>query len=129
MITEADPPNRLELAFSIVQNGRLLDYLGDNPYLFPMKRIENLSSASGSLDLPPFFIFHGENDSAVPAEGSRKFVSLLRHRFPDARVRLYIQDGDHGFDADATLETPWLEEGLGLISSNWLTSTPGLSHL
>lgn len=128
--TEADPPTRLELAFSIVQNGRFLDYLGrDNPDLFPMERIENLSLASGRLELPPLFIFHGEQDSAVPAEGSRKFVSLLRERFPNARVRLHIQDGDHGFDADATLETPWLKEGLSFISSNWGTSTPGLSHL
>lgn len=101
VVTAADPPERLELAFSIVQNGRFLEFFGaHNSDLFPMERIETFTVAE-TAELPPFFIFHGEQDSAVPAEGSRRFVSLLRERFPDNKNQLYIQSGDHGFDVDA----------------------------
>jgi len=120
-ITAVDPPDRLELAFSIVQNGLFLDVLGaEDKYLFPMDRIEDLLSAGKSIRLPPMFIFHGEQDSAVPIEGSRKFVQFLRRMAPTTSVMLYTQDGDHGFDAGATLETPWLRDRLARISAAWL---------
>ena len=128
-VTAADPPERLELAFSIVQNGRFLEFFGNqNSHLFPMERLESLAVAEAA-ELPPFFIFHGEQDSAVPAEGSRRFVSLLRERFPKNKNQLHIQDGDHGFDIDATLETPWLRAGLSMVSSTWLHSPSGMPHL
>jgi acetyl esterase/lipase len=118
-VTAADPPDRLELAFAIVQNGRLLEFLGNKSSdLFPLERLKKLA-ASNQLSLPPFFIFHGKQDSAVPVDGSRRFASLLQETVPDVNVRLYIQDGDHGFDADATMETLWLREGLAMISRKW----------
>ncbi|KAF3402193.1 hypothetical protein DPV78_004645 [Talaromyces pinophilus] len=122
-VTAADPPDRLELAFAIVQNGRLLEFLGNkSPDLFPLERVRKLAAASNEQlsSLPPFFIFHGEQDSAVPVDGSRRFASLLQETLPDVNVRLYIQDGDHGFDEDATMETPWLREGLAMISRRWI---------
>lgn len=119
-ITSADPPESLELAFAIVQNARFLEFFGiENSELFPLERIERLGSL-GALSLPPTFIFHGEQDSAVPVDGSRKFVALLREISPNSQVQLHMQDGDHGFDADSTLETPWLRDGLGVASKEWL---------
>lgn len=129
VVTTANPPDRLELAFSIVQNGRFLEFFGtDTPDLFPMERAKRLA-ASGESKIPPFFIFHGKQDSAVPVDGSHRFASLLRQNFPDGLVQLHVQDGDHGFDSDATLNTPWLRNGLSVISAAWLNSTPGVSHL
>lgn len=122
--TAEDPPGRLKLAFSIVQNGRFLEFFGsNNPVLFPMERLQTMHPSS-LLQLPPFFIFHGEQDSAVPAEGSRRFISLIREKAPHIATHLHIQDGDHGFDVDATLDTPWLEDGLVMISKAWLNSEP-----
>jgi acetyl esterase/lipase len=96
-----------------------LEFLGNKSSdLFPLERLKKLA-ASNQLSLPPFFIFHGEQDSAVPVDGSRRFASLLQETVPDVNVRLYIQDGDHGFDADATMETLWLREGLAMISRKW----------
>ncbi|KAL4906339.1 hypothetical protein BDW74DRAFT_177353 [Aspergillus multicolor] len=120
IVTAADPPERLKLAFSIFQNGRVLDFLGQEPDLFPLQRVEKLAE-EGSLDLPPLFLFHGEQDSAVQCEGTRRFADLLlRCGIKGEDVRVYIQDGDHGFDSDATLETGWLKEGLAMISRAWL---------
>lgn len=120
-ITAADPPDRLELAFSTVQNGKFLDVFGSKDReLFPIERLQDLISTGENVPLPPMFIFHGEQDSAVPVDGSKKFVRLLREKLPHARIMFYTQDGDHGFDADATLETPWLRDGLERISKMWL---------
>ncbi|RAH66724.1 alpha/beta-hydrolase [Aspergillus aculeatinus CBS 121060] len=87
VITAADPPDRLRLAFAIVQNGRFLEFFGspDDYGLFPMERIERLAAA-GRLELPPLFVFHGEQDSAVPVDGTRRFVALLRQLSPTAQV-------------------------------------------
>ncbi|KAI2671609.1 hypothetical protein CBS147355_8601 [Penicillium roqueforti] len=120
--TAADPPDRLKLAFSIFQNGRLLEFLGSEDYLFPMKRVENLAAAGG-LKLPPTFIFHGKQDSAVPFEGSQRFFDLVREKAPDAIVKLHGLDADHGFDFATTLETDWLKDGLEIITGAWLGST------
>lgn len=128
VVTAANPPDRLKLAFSIFQNGRLLEFLGSDDYLVPMNRIENLAS-SGSLKLPPTFIFHGKQDSAVPFEGSERFFNLVREKAPDAIIKFHGQDGDHGFDFATTLETDWLKEGLETISKAWLAPTTMYSNL
>lgn len=133
IVTAADPPERLRLAFSIFQYGRLFEFLrpadgGGDPRFFPMDRVERLA-VLGRLELPPLFLFHGEQDSAVPAEGTRKFASLLQGLGHKGDVKVYIQDGDHGFDYNATLETGWLKDGLGMISKAWIGCNGGISHL
>ncbi|KIW36497.1 uncharacterized protein PV06_11264 [Exophiala oligosperma] len=129
VVTEADPPDRMELSFCIVQNGRYLDFFGTGPRgLFPMDRItdsQDADAASEGAELPPMFIFHGEQDSAVPAEGSQRFVQALRKNRPRARVHLEIQPGDHGFDFSATLQTDWLKQGLKVVGPAWLGSEYG----
>ncbi|KAJ6185112.1 hypothetical protein N7519_006413 [Penicillium mononematosum] len=114
VVTAADPPNRLKLAFSVFQNGRLPEFLGSEDHLFPMNRVENLA-ATGTLKRPPTFIFHGKQDSAVPFEGSQRFVDL-REQAPSAIINFHGQVGDHGFDFATTLETDWLKEGSEVIS-------------
>lgn len=127
-VTAADAPERLKLAFSIFQNGRLLEFLGsENPDLFPMERIRRLA-AMKRLELPPLFIFHGEEDSAVPAEGSKRFISLLHQQGHAGQMKLHIQDGDHGFDFDATLQTGWLRDGLEMISKAWVGCENDIPH-
>lgn len=119
MPTAANPPGRLDLAFAIIQNGRFLQFCGiENPNLFPMDRLR-IMCPSLLAQLPPMFIFHGEQDSAVPVEGSRKFIALVHDKVKDPKIHLHVQEGDHGFDVDATLDTPWLRDGLVMISEAW----------
>ncbi|PLB49689.1 alpha/beta-hydrolase [Aspergillus steynii IBT 23096] len=120
--TAANPPDRVELAFSIVQNGRFLEFFGTDRSLFPMVRIEDELKRNPGFQLPPMFILHGEQDSAVPVDGSRKFVQFLQKNMPDTQVILHTEDGDHGFDALATLDMPWLKSALAMISKEWLGS-------
>lgn len=121
--TEATPPDRLALSFAIVQQGRYLDFLGSrNPRLFPMRRIQDLHDADGEgrgRNLPPMFLFHGQQDSAVPCAGTVAFEKQMRMLRPEARMRVCFQPGDHGFDAEAKLETPWLRDGMADVVEAW----------
>lgn len=129
-ITEADPPSRLEFALAAVQTGRYQQLLGNDPELFPLERIRKMGlspSIGGSASaFPPTFILHGEQDSAVPVGGTHTFVRLLKEADPTVQVHVAIRPGDHGFDAMATLDEPWLKEGLDFIADAWQfpTSSP-----
>lgn len=118
-----DPPDRLELSFAIVQNGRFHEFLNEaNIRCFPLDRLDDAEDADGQNEgalLPPIFIFHGEEDSAVPATGTKTFVEKFRERRSKAKILFTMQPGDHGFDGDATLRTPWLAEGLKFIGEAW----------
>ena len=114
IVSSANPPARWDLAIGIVQNGRYLEFFGTEPDLFPLEKLDQVSS------IPPMFIFHGNEDSAVPVEGSEKFVEALKSTHPATSVLLKTPPGNHGFDVPATLETDWLKEGLAFVSEHWL---------
>jgi hypothetical protein len=123
-ITEADPPVRLDSAMAVVHNGRYLELLGQDPELFILDRIERMGSTlnPGRSLLPPLFLLHGEEDSAVPVDGTRKLVDSLQRFDPGTNIHLAIRPGDHGFDFTATIDEPWLREGLDFVVSPWLDS-------
>lgn len=127
-ITEADPPARLEFALAAVQTGRYQQILGNSPELFPLEMIRETGlppniNGSGSA-FPPTFILHGQQDSAVPVSGTEKFVTLLKEVDPTVQLHVAIRPGDHGFDAFATIEEPWLKKGLDFIENAWQVSVP-----
>lgn len=122
-ITGADPPTRLDLALAIVQNGRVLEFLGDDPELFPLERLragDLRPSDDGKPLLPPLYILHGRHDSAVPVDGTIKFLELSKEVDKKTKVHAVIQDGDHGFDFMATTRDAWMREGLDFIAREWL---------
>lgn len=125
-ITEADPPSRLEFALAAVQTGRYRQLLGESPELFPLERIRKmglLPSISGTgVRFPPTFILHGQQDSAVPVNGTQQFVARLKEADPTVQLLVAIRPGDHGFDALATLNEPWLKQGLDFVTHAWQIS-------
>ncbi|KAJ5927541.1 hypothetical protein N7516_009314 [Penicillium verrucosum] len=121
VVTATNPPDRLKLAFSVFQNGRLVEFLGSEDNLFPMNRVENLAAA-GTLQLPPTFISHGKQDSAVPFEGSQRFFDLVREKAPGAVIKLHGEDGDHGFDFATTLDTDWRRSQRLGLATQWSIS-------
>ncbi|KAJ3532420.1 hypothetical protein NM208_g8446 [Fusarium decemcellulare] len=128
-VTEADPPTRLDSAIAVVQNGRFLELLGQEPELFVLERIKSgllPPREAGKTLLPPLFLLHGEQDTAVPAEGTRKLADLLWKVDPQAKLHVAIQPGDHGFDFTATTRDAWLREGLDFVTGPWLN---GKSHI
>ncbi|KAJ7583905.1 Alpha/Beta hydrolase protein [Mycena floridula] len=115
VVSSAEPsPLRMDLCVAINQHGRYLEFLGTEPECFPFERIEHVGA------IPPMLIIHGTEDSTVPVEHSRRFVDKVKQFLPDTKVKLVTVPGDHGFDKDANLETPWLKEGLKMITSEWL---------
>lgn len=130
-ITEADPPSRLREALATVQTGRLLELMGDDPELFVLERIRSGKlppRREGEPLLPPLFILHGENDSAVPIDGTLKLLKYLEEdeggQGARTRVHAAIRPGDHGFDASATPNDGWLKDGLDFVRAEWLGGDP-----
>ena len=114
VVTSAYLPERLDLVCSIVQNGRVTEFLGESQELFPVEMV-TLADA-----MPAVLIVHGREDSVVPVIGSERFVEALRKKLPGSPVKLTVRAGDHGFDGDATLEDEWLKEDVEFITGYWL---------
>ena len=114
VVSSATPMDRIELACSIVQNGRMLEFLGDDPGLFPIEAVEKVGW------FPPILILHGIEDTAVPTVGSKRFVEALKKSCPRTPVRLTLRPGDHGFDEGVTLETEWFKPDVRFVVEHWL---------
>ncbi len=115
IVTSADPPDRRNLMFASVQQGRILEFLGEDTSLFPLETIESAKT------FPPLFIYHGRDDSIVPAEGTEQFVKKFRRLLPDAKLVFKLEPGEHGMDHETDIKEPWLQEGLELVTIEWLT--------
>jgi acetyl esterase/lipase len=117
IVTSAEPPARMHIALSIAQQGRTLEFFGADERLFPVSVLQTLD------DMPFVLILHGKDDTAVPVEGSVRFAELVRQKFGSGKVDLRIEPGEHGFDGSATLDMPWLKEGLNRVTELWLGKT------
>ncbi|KAH6952258.1 Alpha/Beta hydrolase protein [Fusarium avenaceum] len=85
-------------------------------HLFPLERLEDgMRFPRGGV-----FVWHGEGDSVVPVKGSVKFEQAVRELDPELVFRLTLRDGEHGFDASASIDDRWMEEGLRGLVEAWL---------
>ena len=66
------------------------------------------------------FVWHGESDSAVPVEQSRKLARKMKEIQPEATFTLAERPGDHGFDAESKIDDEWMKEGLDPLVKAWL---------
>jgi acetyl esterase/lipase len=115
---------RFPIAASVIQQGRLLDFFGQDRGLLPLEQFEDNAVPK---NLPPIWVLHGRQDSAVPIEGTEKLVKALRAFGEDGeRLHVSIEDGEHGFDNHAagtgeaaTLETPWVKQGIEFVEQYW----------
>lgn len=114
IVTSAEPPARLDIAMSLVQQDVRGEFFGTDDRLYPTKVMQKVES------IPQLLIMHGRQDTGVPVEWSEKFVKLVKEKFGDEKVDLVIEDGQHGFDVAETLETSWVKEGLVKITEAWL---------
>lgn len=118
IVVSADPRfERGPLMFCMIQHGLFKDYFDVNERrLFPIDRIEDGDK------LPPAggLIWHGEQDSVVPVEGSILFSNIVNKHNPDANLKLIVRPGDHGFDGAAKLSDEWMERAVGPYVAAWL---------
>ena len=118
IVASADPQfDRGPLMFCMIQHGLFGEYFDMNERRqFPVDRIEdgNRLPAAGGL------IWHGEKDSVVPVEGSILFSDTVNKHNPDAKLKLIVRPGDHGFDGTAKLGDEWLDEAVRPYVTAWL---------
>jgi hypothetical protein len=105
----------MDLAISVIQQGKFVEMIGDDTNLFPMGRLDLVK------DIPPMFMIHGKNDSMVPYRSSEAFVEKMKRTHPHVRAwKKAIPGCEHRQDLKADLDTPWLKEGLDFITPFWL---------
>jgi acetyl esterase/lipase len=121
VVSEVVPPERFPLAVAMVQQGRWTEFLGEGEELFPMKIVEEMGKEEAAR-VPFMFLFHGVDDSAVPVQGSEKFVERVREKLGEGRVIFYAEPGEHGFDAEVGVEERWMRDGLERVTREWLGS-------
>jgi acetyl esterase/lipase len=117
IVTSSDPYARLPLAIVTLQNGLFPEILGKEDEIYPARVLEKMT---GKEKIPFLFVMHGTEDTAVPCEESKKFVSAWEGKFGKGSVLGKFESGEHGFDGSASLETPWMKEGLAGVTKAWI---------
>lgn len=117
VVTSAMPPARSEIFASMLQQGSFGKFFGDDSRLYPieMLKLDRVES------VPPTWILHGKQDSAIPIDGTYRYVKVLKEKLADAKVHLSYREGDHGFDnlPPARLDEEWVKEGVAFINQYW----------
>jgi acetyl esterase/lipase len=115
IVSSVTPPDRMDLAISVIQQGKFVEMIGDDTNLFPMERLDLVKN------IPPMFMIHGKNDSMVPYRSSEAFVEEMKKTHPHVKVLHNAVSGyEHRLDLKADLDTSWLKEGLDFITRFWL---------
>lgn len=117
VVTEATPPERLELALSVLQQGRIRALIGGDESMLPLEALKG-----GKAELPPTWVYHGNEDDVVPKSGTEKFVAIMREHYPAVEVLEQYPSGNHGFDVgykDPLLDEEWIREGEEFIGKFW----------
>lgn len=126
VVTERVPRDtELDLYKAMLYEGKYTAVLtkGSSPSeeskLFPRENLARISPSDRGRQAP-LWIFHGKADSVVPARGTEVFVRELKAQYPDWDVLVqFEEDAEHGFDAEANKDTPWVEEGLQWVAKYW----------
>lgn len=112
VVTEAQ---RVELMFSIVQHGRMLDLIGpQETRIFLEDRVKN------GEKFPPLFVIHGETDTSVPFEDAAALLKLAQEKDAGLELCFTHPEGEHGFDANFTVDNPILADGVKFVKDKWL---------
>ncbi|KAK9489517.1 Alpha/Beta hydrolase protein [Lipomyces doorenjongii] len=83
ILTAADPPERMVIGLSLLQQKRKAEFFGTDERLFAMKVLEK-------LDTVPFtLLLRGEDDSAVPVDYSIKVAEAIKERGQRERIASY----------------------------------------
>ena len=118
VVFTSDPRmERGPLFFTMVQHGLYPTYLDSSTNkAFPLERL----NAGERFPQGGVFIWHGESDSVVPIEQSRKLARKIQEVLPATNFTLVERPGDHGFDAETKIDEDWIKKGLDPLVKAWL---------
>ena len=115
VVSGAAPPGRLDLMSAVAVYGKFCDFLGHDRKFYPIEAIET------ATHFPSMWLLHGRDDELLPVEPSVAFVEKVRELFPDTKVKLTVEDGNHGFDGEKSVDKyPWLKDGVEWLVKEWL---------
>jgi acetyl esterase/lipase len=105
------------LPIAMVQHAIYTSFFGDHRSLFPIEYLED--NPLLAQELPFIWLHHGNHDSQVPIEGSRKFIAKLRELNPKAKLRYTELEGaEHGFWSEINLiQSEEWEEGVKVLNT------------
>jgi acetyl esterase/lipase len=119
VVSKCLPPSRGDLSVAIIQQGRYVEFLGEDDALYPVERLKLRLHAEKPM--PRLWIYHGRQDTGIPAVGSEVFVNHAAGLWPPSELRLHLPDGEHGLHKDKDLDTTdWLRDGVEWIEEAWL---------
>lgn len=111
--TRAAFGSRMRLLMGMLQAGRFWDPERDAERLCPMRALD------GAGKLPPILLYHAKGDEILPWQHTDEWAAKLRRLRPDVPLFLTYQEGDHVFDKDDNMETPWLKAPLEFVQKYW----------
>jgi acetyl esterase/lipase len=103
----------MRLLMGMLQAGKFWDAEGDAERLDPMRALD------GAGALPPILLYHSKGDELLPWQHTEAWAAKLRRLQPDVPLFLTYQQGDHVFDKDDDMETPWLKGSLEFVQKYW----------
>jgi acetyl esterase/lipase len=94
--------------------GRYTEILGSDSSLFPLENLKRMKEQGETLK--PIWMFHGAQDTIIPADGTRKFVQEAQEGVKES----IIPGKEHGFDDDSVgLDTDWVMDGREWLKTYW----------
>jgi acetyl esterase/lipase len=111
--TRATFGSRMRLLMGMLQAGKFWDEGMDAERLCPMRALDRAGK------LPPILLYHSKGDEVLPWQHTEEWAAKLRSLQPDVPLFLTFQEGDHVFDKDDNMETPWLKEPLEFVQRYW----------
>ncbi|THY37012.1 alpha/beta-hydrolase, partial [Aureobasidium pullulans] len=92
----------LDLFVASLQQGRYTEILGVDASLFPLENLKKVKEEGKPL--MPMWIFHGDEDSIIPIQGTWKFMEEVKSVFGENGARKVesrvVVGKEHGFDND-----------------------------
>lgn len=113
LCTRAAFGSRMRLLAASIQAGKFCDLDKVGERLDPMRALESAET------LPPILLYHSKDDEYVPWQHTEAWATKLRRLQPDVPLYLTYQKGEHVFDKDDTMATPWLKEPLEFVERYW----------
>lgn len=121
IVTEAYPPERMEIGLSIAQQNRAAEILGEKDEWIPLRFVRKVEKEElQDKDQTYVAIIHGEDDSVVPFEFTRTFEEFVNNKWAAKMVNVVAQPGEHGFDNATVYGEPWLSDALEPVTKAWL---------
>ncbi|KAL2128262.1 hypothetical protein VTI74DRAFT_9434 [Chaetomium olivicolor] len=111
--TRASFASRMRLLMGMLQAGKFWDEKRDAKRLCPMRALDSAGK------LPPILLYHSKGDELLPWQHTEEWAAKLRRLQPDVPLFLMYQQGDHVFDKDDNMATPWLKGPLEFVQKYW----------